>query len=236
MTDSNRIQELRELLDRANRAYYVDSDPIMSDRDFDLRLAELAELEAAHPELADPDSPTQRVGGEPAEGFETAPHAVPMQSIDTTYSVEDLRAWYDRLVRGLEGMFEPGEFRMVCDPKIDGVAISLRYEAGRLVRATTRGDGAKGDVVTGNIRAIAAIPVRLATEEPPEVLEIRGEVVMPNASFERVNAEREATGEPLFANARNSTSGTLKSLDPKVVASRGLRFLAHGCGEMSGSP
>ncbi|MEC8319990.1 MAG: NAD-dependent DNA ligase LigA [Planctomycetota bacterium] len=253
MSDADRIDELRELLDRANRAYYVDADPIMSDRDFDARLAELATLEAEHPDLADPDSPTRRVGGEPVEGFETAEHAVPMTSIDNTYSTEDLRAWYERVLKGLdretaepgdgsgddsEGLFEattagPG-VDLVCDPKIDGVAISLRYEGGRLVSATTRGDGSRGDVITNNVRAIRSIPLALATKDPPEVVEIRGEIVMPNGSFERVNAEREAAGEPLFANARNSTAGTLKSLDPKVTASRGLRFIAHGRGETVG--
>ncbi|MCP4833586.1 MAG: NAD-dependent DNA ligase LigA [Phycisphaera sp.] len=248
MSDAERIQELRDLLERANRAYYVDADPIMSDRDFDARLTELAELEAGHPELADPDSPTRRVGGEPVEGFENAAHAVPMTSIDNTYSTEDLQAWYDRVLKGLDrerpendesddGLFgasaDPG-VGLVCDPKIDGVAISLRYEQGRLVSATTRGDGTRGDVITSNVRAIRSIPLSLATETPPAVVEIRGEIVMPNASFERVNSEREASGEPLFANARNSTAGTLKSLDPAVTASRGLRFIAHGRGETDG--
>ena len=203
----------------------------MPDREFDELLAELASLESAHPEHADPDSPTQRVGGAPVKGFQTAEHTVPMQSIDNTYSVDDLRAWHERVVKGLDG---DADFAMVCDPKIDGVAVSLRYEAGRLLRATTRGDGEKGDVITNNIRALRAIPLRLNTQNPPEVLEVRGEVVMPNASFDRVNAERESRGEPLFANARNSTAGTLKSLDPKAVASRGLQFLAHGRGEILG--
>ncbi len=251
-SDGDRILELRELLDRANRAYYVDADPIMSDRDFDARLKELAELEAAHPELADPDSPTQRVGGEPVTGFETVRHSVPMTSIDNTYSIEDLRAWFDRVLKGLDielaaadvdaedGLFGGGGttndagVELVCDPKIDGVAISLRYEHGRLVSATTRGDGTSGDVITSNVRAIRSIPVTLATKRPPEVVEIRGEIVMPNAAFEKLNAEREAAGEPLFANARNSTAGTLKSLDPKITASRGLRFIAHGRGETVG--
>ncbi|MFB0986043.1 MAG: hypothetical protein QMB94_07060, partial [Phycisphaerales bacterium] len=212
--DASRVGDLRDLLDHANRAYYVDADPIMSDRDFDLRLAELAALEALHPELHDPDSPTSRVGGEPVPGFETALHVVPMTSIDNTYSVEDLRAWHDRVVKGLDDLVEPGGFEMVCDPKIDGVAISLRYEVGRLVSATTRGDGTKGDVITSNVRAMRSIPIRLETEMPPAVFEVRGEIVMPNTSFERVNRAREAAGEPLFANARNSTAGTLKSLDP----------------------
>lgn len=256
--DADRILELRDLLDRANRAYYVEADPIMSDRDFDAQLTELSELEAAHPELADPDSPTQRVGGEPVSGFQTVRHAVPMTSIDNTYSIEDLRAWYDRVLKGLDrevpardadtgtdddaaGLFASDmnprvdpDVALVCDPKIDGVAISLRYERGRLVSATTRGDGTTGDVITSNVRAIRSIPIMLATDDPPEVVEIRGEIVMPNASFDRVNAEREAAGEPLFANARNSTAGTLRSLDPKVTASRGLRFIAHGRGETIG--
>ncbi len=250
-SDGDRILELRELLDRANRAYYVDADPIMSDRDFDARLKELAELEAAHPELADPDSPTQRVGGEPVTGFETVRHSVPMTSIDNTYSIEDLRAWFDRVLKGLDieveasvdgedgdlfggGTTNDAGVELVCDPKIDGVAISLRYERGRLVSAITRGDGTRGDVITSNVRAIRSIPVTLATKRPPEVVEIRGEIVMPNAAFEKLNAEREAAGEPLFANARNSTAGTLKSLDPKITASRGLRFIAHGRGETIG--
>jgi DNA ligase (NAD+) len=250
-SEQDRILELRELLDRANRAYYVDADPIMSDRDFDARLKELAELEAAHPELADPDSPTQRVGGEPVTGFETVRHSVPMTSIDNTYSIEDLRAWFDRVLKGLDievaaaddedggdlfggGTTNDAGVELVCDPKIDGVAISLRYEHGRLVSATTRGDGTSGDVITSNVRAIRSIPVTLATKHPPAVVEIRGEIVMPNAAFEKLNAEREAAGEPLFANARNSTAGTLKSLDPKITASRGLRFIAHGRGETVG--
>ena len=231
--DADRVASLRELLERANRAYYVDADPIMSDLDFDTRLKELEQLEQAHPELADPDSPTRRVGGEPVTGFESATHAVPMTSIDNTYSVEDLRAWHERVLKGLDDLAEAG-VGLVCDPKIDGVAISLRYEAGRLVSATTRGDGMTGDVITGNVRAIRSIPTRLAVEAPPAVVEIRGEIVMPDASFERVNAERESAGEPLFANARNSTAGTLKSLDPGVTASRGLRFIAHGRGETIG--
>ena len=231
--DADRVATLRELLERANRAYYVDADPIMSDLDFDARLKELEALETARPELADPDSPTRRVGGEPVSGFESAMHAVPMTSIDNTYSVEDLGAWHERVLKGLADL-EVEAVGLVCDPKIDGVAISLRYEAGLLVSATTRGDGTTGDVITGNVRAMRSIPIRLAVVDPPAVVEIRGEIVMPNDSFERVNAEREAAGEPLFANARNSTAGTLKSLDPKVTASRGLRFIAHGRGETIG--
>ena len=227
--DSARIEELRGLLHRANRAYYVDADPLMPDSEFDRLLSELATLEDAHPELDDPHSPTRRVGGEPLEGFETVAHAQRMMSIDNTYSLEDLRAWHDRVVKGLEGVVPS----YVCDPKIDGVAISLRYEAGVLVAAVTRGDGEQGDLVTSNVRAIDSVPLRLA-DGAPEVLEVRGEIFMPDESFERVNADREAAGEPLFANARNSTAGSLKSLDPAVVRSRGLRFSAHGRGAVVG--
>ena len=224
-----RIEELRALLHRANRFYYVEADPIMSDTEFDRLLAELARLEEAHPEAHDPDSPTSRVGGEPVSGFETVSHARRMMSIDNTYSMEDVRAWHERVVKAL-GDDAPV---YVCEPKIDGVAINLRFDQGRLVAAVTRGDGEQGDLVTSNVRAMESVPLVLA-EDPPAVLEVRGEIYMPDASFERVNADREMRGEQLFANARNSTAGTLKSLDPAVVRARGLRFCAHGRGEVVG--
>jgi DNA ligase (NAD+) len=251
-TAKKRILELRELLAEANRAYYVDAEPIMPDSAFDELLRELIELEAAHPELHDPHSPTQRVGGEPIDGFETVTHEVPMQSIDNTYSVDDLRAWHQRVLKGLgieveadagdddeEGgsLFAadagPG---YVCDPKIDGVAISLRYEKGRLVRAVTRGDGVRGDDVTAQVRTIRSLPLTLRAKgaKPPDVLEVRGEIFIPNSEFERINAARAAADEPLLANARNATAGTLKSLDPSVAASRRLGFVAHGRGAVEG--
>ncbi len=226
----SRIDELRELLHRANRAYYVDAAPFMSDAEFDRLLAELAALEAAHPERFDPNSPTQRVGGEPSTGFVQVTHRVPMMSVDNTYSTDDLRAWWDRCEKALGH-----SFAAVADPKVDGVAISIRYEHGRLVQAATRGDGTTGDDVTRNIRAIDAVPLVLAAPEGaalPPVLEVRGEIFMPNASFERINDERRRAGEPEFMNARNSTAGTLKSLDPAVVRSRGLSFVAHGVGHV----
>lgn len=237
-----RVTELRELLERANRAYYVDDQPIMSDPEFDRLLAELAELEHAHPELDDPDSPTHRVGGEPVDGFVTVRHAVPMLSIDNTYDEAGLREWHDRVLRGLgageSGLFGgDGAVRFVCDPKIDGVALSLRYEEGKLVRAVTRGDGTQGDDITANARSIRSIPLRLrrpARGAPlPDVLEVRGEVYMPLKEFERINAERDAEGLELFMNPRNSCAGTLKQLDPRVVAARRLRFVAYGRGAIS---
>ncbi|MHC4991016.1 MAG: NAD-dependent DNA ligase LigA, partial [Planctomycetota bacterium] len=191
---------------------------------------------AAHPELADPDSPTQRLGGRPIEGFRTVAHAVPMLSIDNTYDAEDLMAWHGRVLKGL-GLEEEQQVAFVCDPKVDGVAISLRYERGQLVTALTRGDGTRGDDITAQARAIRPIPLRLRKDAGvaiPRLLEVRGEVYMPNAEFDRINAEREAAGEVVFANARNSTAGTLKNLDPAVAASRRLRFVAHGRGAVEG--
>lgn len=258
-SETNRIHELRELLTRANRAYYADAHPIMSDPEFDKLLAELASLEAKHPDLADPDSPTARVGGEPIKGFTTVRHALPMLSIDNTYDEQGVRDWADRVSRGLDpgkkqpksdgspSLFPspsslspsaPPSPLYSCDPKIDGVALSLRYERGRLVRAVTRGDGEKGDDVTHAARAIRAIPVVLSATQKkappiPDVLEVRGEVYMTLKEFEKLNKQREEEGEDLFLNPRNTTAGTLKNLDPKLVAARNLSFCAHGRGEIS---
>ncbi len=225
---AKRVAELRDLLERANVAYYVDAAPFMADSEYDRLLAELGELESAHPELADASSPTARVGGKPSEGFQNVAHRVPMQSVDNTYSIEDFRTWHARCAESL------GEVpAVVADPKIDGVAISLRYERGLLVQAITRGDGEKGDDVTANVRPIRSVPLRLRGDAPA-VLEVRGEIFMPNASFEAVNARRQKEGDALFVNARNATAGTLKSLDPAVARDRGLRFLMHGLGEVQG--
>lgn len=246
---AKRVHELRTILNRANHAYYIEADPIMSDREFDTLLDELAALERTHPNLADPDSPTTRVGGRPIDEFKTVEHTLPMRSIDNTYSEADIREWYNRVLRGLgltgsspekgsenEALFSkegPGRGKhmpvLATDPKIDGVALSLRYEQGRLVRAVTRGDGVRGDDITNNARAIRAIPLVLMGS-PPAVLEVRGEVFMPAAEFVRINEERSAAGEELFMNPRNTTTGTLKSLDPAVVSARRLRFVAHGRG------
>lgn len=251
MHPADRVAELRELLNRANRAYYVENRPIMSDPEFDALLAELAELERAHPELDDPDSPTHRVGGEPIAGFKTVPHAVPMLSIDNTYDEQEVRAWAERVRKGLgagAGLFEGGEsIRYVCDPKIDGVALSLRYEGGRLARALTRGDGTRGDDVTHAARVIRAIPLELSVASSdgpatihrpgvraiPNVLEVRGEVYMLLSEFRRINEEREKHELEPFMNPRNATAGTLKQLDPKRIAPRKLAFTAHGAGEIS---
>lgn len=236
---ARRIEDLRTLLDRANRAYYVDASPIMSDPEFDRLLKELTELESQHPELDDPASPTKRVGGDPIEGFRQIKHRLPMLSIDNTYDEQGLRDWYTRVSKGDGGLFggDASGPIVVCDPKIDGVALSVRYEDGKLVHAVTRGDGTTGDDVTHAARAIRAIPLSLAATGKgaptvPKVLEVRGEVYMPAREFERLNKEREEAGEELFMNPRNATAGTLKNLDPKVAGSRNLAFSAHGRGEV----
>ncbi len=235
---AKQVTELRAILDRANRAYYIDAAPIMSDPEYDRRLKQLAELEAAHPELDDADSPTNRVGGEPITGFRTIKHALPMLSINNTYSEGEVREWYERMLRELDkpqtSSLRPNSpLFTVAEPKVDGLALSLRYEEGRLVHAVTRGDGTKGDDVTHAARAIRSIPLQLGNEREgvPQVLEVRGEVFFSLKEFERVNREREEAGEELFMNPRNAAAGTLKNLDPKLVASRKLRFVAHGRGE-----
>lgn len=225
------VDSLRKRLDQANRAYYVEARPIMSDREYDQLLDELVALERAHPELADEHSPSQRVGGQPIAGFKQHAHAVPMLSIENSYSEVDVAAWVERVERLLEGgLFNSTAF--VCDAKIDGVAVSLRYEKGLLARALTRGDGARGDDVTHAIRTIRAVPLRLEGDAP-DILEVRGEVFLPTREFERINREREARGDELFANPRNACAGTIKQLDPAAIAERRLGFLAHGRGEIS---
>ena len=236
--DAKRIHELRALLHKANRAYYTDAAPIMSDAEFDRLLAELASLESKHPDLHDPNSPTARVGGE-IDGFRAIKHAVPMLSIDNTYNEDDVRSWHERILKGLgieagDSLFGGGgaTVNFVAEPKVDGLALSLRYENGSLAHAVTRGDGTKGDDVTAAARVIRNIPLALDTGAPA-VLEVRGEVFLPLAAFEKMNKQREDEGEELFMNPRNAAAGTLKQLDTTIIASRGLRFAAHGRGEVS---
>lgn len=234
---AKRIEQLRREIDRHNRLYYVEARPEISDRQFDALLKELEQLEAEHPDLVTPDSPTQRVGGEPIEGFTTVEHARPMLSIDNTYDQGELRAWHQRVLKGLQR--EPHDVAFALDPKIDGVAVNLRYEGGRLTLAVTRGDGRRGDDITHNVRTIHAIPLTLAPSpearkriDIPRILEVRGEIYMPHTEFERINAQRKKDNLEPFANPRNATAGTLKQLDPRIVAQRRLRFYAHGRGEI----
>lgn len=227
MDDAQRIQQLRDEIREHDRRYYVDAKPTISDREYDRLLEELKSLEAANPDLITADSPTQRVGGEPIEGFEQVAHARPMYSIDNSYDPDDLRKWADRLPVEVDSF--------AIDPKIDGVAISLRYEGGHLVLAATRGDGQQGDDVTQNVRTIRSVPLSLdAGASPPAVLEVRGEIYCPWEVFNKWNAELEDEGQQLLANPRNATAGLLKRHDSRIVAQRRLEFCAHGRGEFEG--
>ncbi|MCC6153190.1 MAG: NAD-dependent DNA ligase LigA [Candidatus Hydrogenedentes bacterium] len=214
--------KLRAEINRHNRLYYVETTPEISDQEFDALLKELEAIEAQYPELVTPDSPTQRVGGEPIEGFETVEHEVPMLSIDNTYNAEELRAFDERVRRGLGGDAPT----YVTELKVDGVAISVQYVNGLFTRAATRGDGERGDNVSANVRTIRAVPLRL-NGDPPPVLEVRGEVFMHRKELDRINALREEAGEPPLANPRNTTAGTLKMLDSRVVASRKLDIVFY---------
>lgn len=218
MDPKERILELRRLLNHHNHQYYVLNTPEISDKEFDMLMKELEALEAANPDMEDPLSPTRRVGSDLTGGFEQAAHIHPMLSLSNTYSIEEVDEWFGRVSAALGGE----KFDVVGEMKFDGTSISLIYEHGRLVRAVTRGDGEKGDVVTSNIKTIKSIPLQLQGDDWPEMFEIRGEVLMPWEAFERLNQERAFNEEPLFANPRNAASGTLKTLDPKEVARRGL--------------
>lgn len=216
--DQQRILQLRDELNHHNHAYYVLNAPEISDREFDMLLKELERLEAENPDMADPLSPTQRVGSDLSGAFEQTEHIFPMLSLGNTYSISDVDDWFDRVRSGLGGE----EFTVVGEMKFDGTSISLIYEHGRLVRAVTRGDGERGDIVTENVKTIRSIPLQLQGEGWPDFFEIRGEILMPWSAFERLNREREFNEEPLFANPRNAASGTLKTQNSREVSRRGL--------------
>ena len=229
MDEKDRIEQLRRELNDHNYRYYVLNQPVIGDQEFDFLMHELQDLEARHPELYDPNSPTQRVGSDISKEFRQVKHRYPMLSLANTYSEEDVRQWYDSVKKGLAGE----DFEVCCEMKYDGLSISLTYVDGHLTQAVTRGDGVQGDDVTKNVRTIRSIPLVLSEQSGyPKEFEIRGEILMPWTSFERLNREREIAEEPLFANPRNAASGTLKSLDPRVVASRQLdAYLYYLLGE-----
>ena len=238
MDEIQRIEQLRKELHEHNYRYYVLNQPTISDQDFDFKMHELQDLESRHPELADPNSPTQRVGSDLNQEFRQVAHKYPMLSLANTYNEQDVAEWYNSVKKGLGGE----DFEVCCEMKYDGLSISLTYEDGRLVRAVTRGDGVHGDDVTANVKTIRTIPLVLhkavgtndsgAEHVPPREFEIRGEILMPWKVFERLNAEREAAEEPLFANPRNAASGTLKSQKSELVASRQLdAYLYYILGE-----
>lgn len=236
MDEKERIRQLRRELHEHNHRYYVENAPIISDQDFDFLMHELQDLEAKHPEMADPNSPTQRVGSDLQSEFRQVAHRYPMLSLANTYNEQDVADWYESVSRGLAGE----DFEVCCEMKYDGLSISLTYVDGRLTQAVTRGDGVHGDDVTANVKTIRSIPLVLETgsgaegkeQTFPREFEIRGEILLPWKEFERLNAEREAAEEPLFANPRNAASGTLKSLDSRLVASRHLdAYLYYLLGE-----
>ena len=227
MSVKEQIEALRSELEQHNYNYYVLSAPTISDKEFDEKMKELQDLEAAHPEYYDPNSPTQRVGSDLSKEFEQVQHRYPMLSLGNTYSEEEVRDFYERTERSLNEPFE-----IVAELKYDGTSISLWYEKGRLVRAVTRGDGSKGDDVTANVKTIRSVPLRLRGNDYPEEVEIRGEILLPWAEFDRLNKEREEQEEPLFANPRNAASGTLKQQNPTIVAARKLdAYLYYVLGE-----
>lgn len=217
-----RIEFLTKELNHHNHLYYVESNPVISDYEFDQLLRELQDLEAQFPEFVSPLSPTKRVGGDITKKFETVVHRFPMLSLSNTYSEEEIIDWEQRLKKAVS---DPIEY--VCELKYDGVAIGIRYQNGQLDRAVTRGDGTQGEDISANVKTIRTIPLTLKGDYP-EDFEIRGEIFFPRANFEAMNRQREEAGEPVFANPRNSASGTLKSQDSKVVAERGLDCYLYG--------
>ena len=236
---AQRITELRNELDAHNYRYYVLDEPSVPDSEYDRLFRELQALEAEHPELVTPESPTQRVGGEALSAFGEVRHEVPMLSLGNAFEEDDMRA-FDRSVQnglGVQGgdLFGGGaEVEYSCEPKLDGLAVSLRYEHGQLVRGATRGDGSTGEDITSNVRTIRNVPLKLQGEGWPQVLEVRGEVFMPKSGFEELNARQAESGGKTFANPRNAAAGSLRQLDPKITASRPLEFCCYGVGQVSG--
>jgi DNA ligase (NAD+) len=231
MDPASRVEELRALIEHHTERYYVLDDPEISDAEFDALVRELRSLEDAHPELRTEDSPTQRVGGRASTAFAEVRHRLPMMSLDNAFSFEELVAWGKRMERYISG-----DVDYVCELKIDGIACSLLYEDGRYVRGATRGNGVVGEDVTENVRTITVIPERLKGDDVPAVLEVRGEVYMPVSAFRELNERQGEAGGRLFANPRNSGAGSLRQKDPKVTASRELRFWAYQLGEVEGGP
>ena len=224
-----RVQELRQLLQKASYAYYVLDNPVMEDAVYDKLYRELQDLEAQYPELVTPDSLTQRVGEKPASQFSSVRHNIPLYSLENAFNIEEFAKWQERWQRYATSLTKGGQggFEYVCELKIDGNALALTYENGVLVRGVTRGDGITGEDITQNVRTIRSIPLRLNVETPPTIVEIRGEAFLPLDVFEQINQEREEAGEPLFANPRNAAAGTLRQLDPRIVDRRRLDFFPY---------
>ncbi|MEZ7196549.1 NAD-dependent DNA ligase LigA [Pseudodesulfovibrio karagichevae] len=225
---AQRAAFLREKIEYHNHRYYVLDDPEISDQEFDVLFRELTAIEVEHPELDDPNSPTKRVGGEPAEGFTPYEHALRLYSLDNAMDLDAWYAFHERVAKGVG----TSDIAYWADPKMDGLALEVIYENGRYVRAATRGDGLVGEDVTGNMRTVMNLPMTLHGDDVPELLEVRGEVIMSNKDFAALNARQEEKGDKVFANPRNAAAGTIRQLDPKVAASRPLRFMAYGVGRV----
>ncbi len=226
-----RAVELRELLERYNYRYYALDDPEVPDAEYDRLMLELRDIESRHPDLLTPDSPTQRVGAAPVAAFGAVRHRIPMLSLDNAFSDEEVRD-FDRRIR--ERLQQSGPIRYSAEPKLDGLAISALYERGAFVQGATRGDGETGEDITQNLRTIAALPLKLRGSNAPRVLEVRGEVFMPLAGFERFNKEAVARGEKSFVNPRNAAAGSLRQLDPRMTAARPLDLFIYGIGYVEG--
>jgi len=222
-----KLEQLRATIGHHDYRYYVLDDPEISDAEYDRLFRELVDLESANPELITPDSPTQRVGGVPQAGFATVEHAIPMLSLDNVFALDELHDFGRRLNARLD---QDESITFSAEPKLDGMAISIRYEAGLLAVAATRGDGRTGEDVTHNVRTIGAVPLRLIGKDFPDILEVRGEVFMPRAGFAELNQRAIENGEKAFANPRNAAAGSLRQLDPKVAASRPLSIFVYGTG------
>ncbi len=226
-----RAQELRRLLNKANHAYHVLNSPFMEDAIYDKLYRELIDLEKEEPNLISPDSPTLRIGGSPSKGFTNVKHRIPLFSLDNAFNFKELDQWYLKLLKLINQTKQPKDsisnLQIICELKIDGSALALSYENGFLVRAATRGDGVEGEDITSNVKTIQSIPLSLNLPNPPKWVEVRGEAFIPNKTFEKINQERRTREEPLLANPRNACAGTLRQLDPKIVASRKLDFFAY---------
>ncbi len=231
---ATQIARLRDQIRHHDRLYYVEAAPEISDLEYDRLVGELRDLEAKHPELVTPDSPTQRIGDEPVDALTSVRHRVPMMSIDNTYGVDDLRAWGRRVEKLLAEAGDERPIRYVLELKIDGVAVSLTYEEGRLVLAATRGNGITGDDITHNARTIDSVPLVLDLAKPPPLVEVRGEIYMTNSDLVVLNERQAAAGLPPFANTRNVAAGSIRLLDPRECGSRPLKFLCHGVGDETG--
>lgn len=232
---AQRIATLRSEIEYHNRQYYVYDAPVIPDAEYDRLMRELQALEREHPELVTLDSPTQRVGDQPLAGFDEVQHRIPMLSLENAFDEEEMGE-FERRIRDRLKLGDDGILAFQAEPKLDGLAVSLRYEKGRLVQGATRGDGSRGEDVTGNLRTIKAIPLRLEGGDWPEVLEVRGEVFMPKRGFEALNQRAREAGEKLFVNPRNAAAGALRQLDPRITAQRPLNFFAYGFGELSSGP